>query len=331
VSHTASDILVIGAGVIGLSTAICLAEAGVSVTVAAAEPPQDTTSAAAGAVFGVHLVGADDRIGRWADITLARLTELSQPGLGANALFGIVRVADGQSCTAGTGGLPPEFAAGASLTPCAPAEIPPGYQYGWRHTAALIAMPPYLDYLAERLLRAGGTSAFGQKFGRLDDARAFAPAARVIVNATGCGARDLVADDGVEPARGQAVTVANPGLTDFFVGTGAAAWDLTYVFPHGDVVVLGGTERLGDWNREPDPATAGQIIAACTAVRPELAGARVLAHRVGLRPTRPYVRLETEQAGPVTVVHSYGHGGGGVTLSWGCAEDAAALALAALG
>jgi D-amino-acid oxidase len=331
VTQTDTDVLVIGAGVIGLSTAICLAEAGVSVTVAAAEPPRHSTSAAAGALWGPHLVGLDDRITRWAGVTLARLAELCAPEIGANALDGIVRNTAGISASAEAGAEPPEFAAASTLTPCEPAEIPAGYQTGWRLTAPLISMPEYLDYLVQRLGRAGGRSTFPEKFSTLDDAQAFAPAVRVIVNCTGCGARDLVGDAAVVPVRGQVVAVANPGLTEFFVGVGAAHWDLTYLFPHGDVVVLGGTEQAGQWSREPDPATAAQIISACAAVHPELRDAPVLAHRAGLRPTRPLVRLETEQAGRVTVVHNYGHGGSGVTLSWGCAEDAAQLALAALG
>jgi D-amino-acid oxidase len=40
-------------------------------------------------------------------------------------------------------------------------------------------------------------------------------------------------------------------------------------------------------------------------------------HRVGLRPVRPAVRLEREGR----VIHCYGQGGAGVTLSWGCAEE----------
>ena len=329
-TQTDTDVLVIGAGVIGLSTAICLAEAGVTVAVAAAEPPQQTTSAAAGALWGPHLVGTDDRIGRWADVTLDRLAELAAPGIGANALTDIVRSASGISASAAADAPPAKFAAASSLQPCEPAELPAGYRAGWRLTAPLIAMPPYLDYLQQRLGRAGGTTTFPPEFGTLADARAYAPAARVILNCAGCGAGALAGDASVSPVRGQVVVVANPGLTEFFVGTGAADWELTYIFPHGEVVLLGGTEQAGDWNREPDPAIAAQIIRACTAVRPELAGAPVLAHRAGLRPTRPLVRLEAEQAGAVTVVHNYGHGGAGVTLSWGCAEDAAKLALAAL-
>lgn len=329
-TQTDSDVLVIGAGVTGLSTAVCLAEAGVIVTVAAAEPPQQTTSVAAGALWGPHMVGADDRIARWSGVTLDRLAELSAPELGANALAGIVRSATGITATAGPDPDPPSEFAASSLTPCEPAEIPAGYDAGWRMTAPLIAMPEYLDYLQQRLGRAGGTTTFPVKFAAIDDARAFAPSARVIVNCTGCGARELTGDTSVVPVRGQAVVVANPGLAEFFVGTGAARWQLTYVFPHDDVVLLGGTEQVGDWSREPDPAIAAQIISACTAVRPELAGAPVLGHRTGLRPTRPQVRLEAEQYGSVTVLHNYGHGGAGVTLSWGCAEEATQLALAAL-
>ena len=67
---------------------------------------------------------------------------------------------------------------------------------------------------------------------------------------------------------------------------------------------------------------------AVAAIEPRLNGARVLGHRVGLRPFRPQVRVEAEPPGPgPLVVHNYGHGGAGVTLSWGCAREAAALAL----
>jgi len=58
---------------------------------------------------------------------------------------------------------------------------------------------------------------------------------------------------------------------------------------------------------------------------PRLAGARVLRHAVGLRPARPEVRLEAETTRSTRVVHCYGHGGAGVTLSWGCADEVVGL------
>jgi len=334
-----ADVLVIGAGVIGLTTAICLAEAGLKVTVAAAEPPERTTSVAAGAIWGPHLVGLDDRVERWANVTQDRLTALSHPDLGpaevdTAELGGIVHTASGITATRngpGTPGEAPGFAAPAGdLTQCPADQVPAGYAAAWRLTALIVAMPGYLQYLARRLGRAGGTSTFGVKIGRLSEASTLAPAARVIVNCTGCGARDLVPDPSVTPVRGQVVVAVNPGITEFLVGTGSDPGDLTYLIPHGDVIVLGGTEQPGNWSREPDPDTAARILAACTAVEPALRDARVLDHRVGLRPARPRVRLEAETYGSRTVVHNYGHGGAGVTLSWGCAEDATDLALAVL-
>ncbi len=329
-----ADVLVLGAGVIGLSTAICLAEAGVTVTLAAADPPQRTTSVAAGAIWGPHLVGMDDRIEDWARITLDRLDGLSHPYQGVSELAGIVRATAGIAASRDPQAAPPEFSASAGdLSACRPGDVPPGYASAWRLTATTVAMPSYLGYLENRLGRAGGRTAFASRISKLSEASALAPSARVIVNCTGCGARDLVPDPDVVPVRGQVVVTANPGVTEFFVGTGGepgGPGDLTYLFPYSDVVVLGGTQQRGNWSLEPDPRTAARIVAACSAIEPALRDAPVLEHRVGLRPTRSRVRLEAERDGHVTVVHNYGHGGAGVTLSWGCAEEAAGLALAAL-
>jgi D-amino-acid oxidase len=330
-----AEVLVIGAGVIGLTTAICLAEAGLKVRVAAADPPGRTTSVAAGAIWGPHLVGQDDRIERWADVTRERLAALSHPDVGAGELRGIVHTAAGTTATRANpdnrSETPAEFTATTrDLTRCPADQVPAGYAAAWRLTGMIIAMPGYLDYLTGRLGRAGGTCTFGERIGRLSEASRLAPAARVIVNCTGCGAHDLVPDPAVTPVRGQVVVTANPGITEFFVGTGTDPGDLTYLLPHGDVIVLGGTEQPGNWSLEPDAGTAERIVARCASIEPALGQAPVLEHRVGLRPARPFVRLEAEPDGARTVVHNYGHGGAGVTLSWGCAEDATDLVLAAL-
>ena len=67
----------IGAGVVGLTTAVCLAEAGLAVTVQAGRPPRQTTSAVAGAIWGPHLVEDSDRVTRWCAETLEVLTALT--------------------------------------------------------------------------------------------------------------------------------------------------------------------------------------------------------------------------------------------------------------
>jgi D-amino-acid oxidase len=313
------DILVIGAGVSGLTTAVCLAEAGRSVTVAAADRPQHTTSAAAGAVWGPHLVGMDERVSRWGDVTLATLAELA-----ADPAATGVRLASGLVASGPPLAEPFDWVSQVDgVRPCQPSELPAGYAAGWRLIAPIVSMPVYLGYLHTRLERAGGTL-LEARFGSLSEAAGLT-AATTMVNCSGTGARRLVPDPDVTPVRGQVVVVGNPGISEFFVGVDDGPGDTCYFFPHGDFVVLGGTEERGNWSLEPDPVTAERILRRCAATEPLLADAPVIMHRVGLRPVRPSVRLEAETTGDGRrVVHNYGHGGAGVTLSWGCALDVAA-------
>jgi D-amino-acid oxidase len=318
VTNRRPDALVIGAGVSGLTTAICLAEAGHDVTVAAAQLPPQTTSVAAGAIWGPHLVGMDERVARWGSVTMARLTELAaDPASG-------VRLAEGVAASVRPRSDAFDWVSGIETArPCDPAELPAGYAAGWRLTVPIVSMSVYLGYLQARLSRAGAALRDAE-FGSLDEAAALTEAP-VIVNCSGIGAARLVPDPEVTPVRGQVVVAENPGLSQFFVGVDEQADEVSYYFPHGDVVVLGGTEEAGNWSLEPDPATAERILRGCAAVEPRLHGATITAHRVGLRPVRPSVRLEAETLdGGRRLLHNYGHGGAGVTLSWGCALDVAA-------
>ncbi len=119
--------------------------------------------------------------------------------------------------------------------------------------------------------------------------------------------------------------VENPGIRDFFCDDTPGAEDLTYIYPHADIVVLGGTAEPGVWELRPDESKAREIIRRCIAVEPLIAEARVIGQRVGLRPVRSRVRFANEWHGDTLLLHNYGHGGAGVTLSWGCAREIAVL------
>jgi len=323
VAKTDPDVLVVGAGVAGLTTAVCLAEAGRRVEIRADRRPPDTTSAVAGAIWGPHLVETGERAARWRRVTLAVLRVLAA-GPGGRATG--VRIVSGAQVFRGSPAPPDWLDELGGHRPCRPAELPPGFSSGWRYTAPVAHMPTYLGYLQARFERAGGRLGVGAVASLAGAAReAGAP---VVVNCSGAYARQLAADPAVTSVRGQAVVAANPGLTEFLIAPGDSSAELAYLFPHGEEVILGGSEAAGDWNLEPVPAVAERILRDCAAIEPRLAGARVLAHRVGLRPARPAIRLEAGPApggGPL-IVHNYGHGGAGVTMSWGCAREAASLA-----
>ncbi len=171
-------------------------------------------------------------------------------------------------------------------------------------------MPVYLTWLRQRLDELGGTLTRISLRCLPEAGRA---GADVVVNCSGLGSRLLAEDDGLQPVRGQVVHLAGVDLDRWWLdGAGP-----TYVVPRGRTVVVGGTEDEGEWSRTPSPETATLLLQRARLLVPELAEGRVVAHRVGLRPVRPVVRLEAVGR----VVHCYGHGGAGVTLSWGCAAE----------
>jgi D-amino-acid oxidase len=177
-------------------------------------------------------------------------------------------------------------------------------------------MPVYLRALEQRFEAAGG--AISQ--GRVADVRELARATReVVVNATGLGARECAGDASMFPIRGQVARVENPGLARV-VSDPDGPLALAYVVPRSHDVVLGGTAQEGDWDLTPDPKTEEDILRKAALLEPRLAGARVTGRAVGLRPGRPTVRLERDPDAP-NLVHCYGHGGSGMTLSWGCADE----------
>jgi D-amino-acid oxidase len=146
-----------------------------------------------------------------------------------------------------------------------------------------------------------------------------------VIDCAGLGARELVGDQTLTPIRGQVVRVAQVGIERFWLDDYSQG-GITYIVPRANDCILGGTADEGSEDLTPDPATAAAIIARCVALEPRLRDAEILEHKVGLRPGRPAVRLEAEQWAPgKQLIHNYGHGGAGVTLSWGCAGEVLGL------
>jgi D-amino-acid oxidase len=144
-----------------------------------------------------------------------------------------------------------------------------------------------------------------------------------VINCTGIGARTLVSDPDLKPHRGQVVLVEKLNLPSAVVCDDPP---LMYAIPRTNDCVFGGTNEISD-DLVPDPATTAAIVAECSAVL-KIAPPRILGTRVGLRPYRKSgVRVEAARMEDGrTIIHNYGHGGAGFTLSWGCARSVLDLA-----
>uniref|UniRef100_A0A8B9RP68 D-aspartate oxidase n=1 Tax=Astyanax mexicanus TaxID=7994 RepID=A0A8B9RP68_ASTMX len=135
----------------------------------------------------------------------------------------------------------------------------------------------------------------------------------VIVNCSGLGSRLLVGDEGVYPVRGQILKVHAPWVKNFIGGGDGGG--RAYIYPGIDYITVGGTRQVDDWRLEVDMKDTEGIMERCCQLEPSLRKAQVLEEWVGLRPGRRNPRVESEwlQAGQrrVILVHNHGHDGCG--------------------
>jgi D-amino-acid oxidase len=301
-----SRVIVVGAGVVGLSCAVRLLEAGHTVDVVARDLPLETTSVVAAALWYPYRAYPVERVTAWARDSYVEFESLSgAEDTGVRMLPGTEMHRSRQHDPWWRGAVPALTRVGA---------VGPPYADGWTFVAPVVEMPVYLSWLVARVTSLGGTLTRMALPGLPDRAD-------VVVNATGLGARRTAHDASVMPVRGQVVYVEQVGLEHWWLDSSGPV----YVVPRSRDIVVGGTDDEGEWDRRPDPEVAKRILQCAVELVPALGQARVVGHKVELRPVRPEVRVEVERAQRTRVVHCYGHGGAGVTLSWGCADEVVRL------
>jgi D-amino-acid oxidase len=293
-------IAIVGAGVSGLTCAVALAERGHDVTLFTDEAPEATTSAVAAAVWFPYDAEPPELVDPWALVTYGRLLELAQVPESGVSLIRFDTLATGQI-------EPPRWAASIGYRRLSPSS--------YSILAPLMDTTRYLPYLRRRS-GAPLVSTHLQSLERIPSDF------DVVVNCSGFGARTLVPDADVLPHRGQIVVVEKiPGARAFVLDE-----PLTYVIPRENDCVFGGI-NTEEASREPDARCSQDIVERCTRLLGLTTPPRVLHPKVGIRPfRRTGVRLEEGRLGDGRpVVHNYGHGGCGLSLSWGCAEKVVAI------
>lgn len=309
---TKKEILVIGAGVTGLTSAITLLKAGHRVSVWAKEFTPNTTSDVAAAIWFPYLCYPRDKATIWSGKTLKYLEkemrEFPDSGCRKQTVIEIFKETVGEAWWKDAVELYRRPKKG---------ELPEGYVDAYIVDAILTDTSRYMPFLMKRVKDLGGT--FEQKEVK-DFDEAFTKTG-IVVNCTGLGSRELCKDESVYPVRGQVVKVKQRGMTTVYADD-TKAETLTYVIPRFDDIVLGGTAQANDWDLNVRDEDTKNILKRVETVVPGFSEKDIITIKVGLRPARPSIRLETEEYKPgMFVVHNYGHGGAGYTLAWGCAEE----------
>jgi D-amino-acid oxidase len=298
------EVTVVGAGVIGLSTALALEEHGHTVRIVAAASGAATTSAVAGAVWFPYRAGPAHKVAAWAGRTATWLGDLARhaPDAGVDLLTGYEITTDDSD---------PWWKDACEIRRvAAPVSGAPG---SWMFVAPRCEPAIFMPWL-ERQLRAP------IEIRAVTDLAA-EPGDRVI-NCTGLGARELCGDTALQAIQGQVLITAS-GDVDLAttITDDRDAEQIFYVIPRRGELVVGGIARpwTGAGLPPVDDAITERVLRQAASLGIRIGEIRAV--RTGLRPYRPEVRLERDGR----IIHNYGHGGAGFTLCRGCAEDVIAL------
>jgi D-amino-acid oxidase len=345
-------IVIVGAGVIGLSTAIALREAGYSqVTIVTSETTPNTTSDIAAAIWTPYKVAPQQLADRLALETFVKLNEIIQ--LDNEKETGVYNIS-GYRYDSDIN--KPSFIEGkedlfqyrlckhddkqAFSNPVVTSE----YSHAHCFVVPMVDTSIYMQYLTQLFTKKYNGTIIKKHLKSIQD---ITTDYDLIINCAGFGSRQLFNDKNVLAIEGQIslcqlpivnnVTKSDALNRQFYWSFHKHDAGSTYILPRlNNIYVLGGTavslsdEVMDANNPYVCPNTAQDIIQRCKTLIPDpsvLDKGTIATKKTGWRPYRKNgIRLELSmEMKNVPVIHSYGYGGAGITLSWGAANDAVRL------
>ncbi len=330
-------IVIVGAGVVGLTCALVLSP-DYDVTVVADRVGTSSESIKATAIWHVYLVPETATVLSWAQYSLEKFCNLAAttPDAGIEMIRGVELFRKGDFALPTWSKIPRFFApltnAELSSFNVAPAAQLSGadlrtleanpVRWGYRIEAPAAAMETYLDWL-EGSVHREHVRFVNRKIKEFNELSADHD---LIVDCSGFGARELAHDKEFIAYKGQYFVLKGSASSPReYVGDDDHPGGMAYMIPRGGEVLVGGCAEQGcedlhftlDWAETLK--RAGLFVPWLrTRTREDQARPPV----VGIRPCRAGgVRLEVDRvSASIPIIHNYGHGGSGFSLSWGCAE-----------
>ena len=332
-------VAVIGAGVVGLTTAVLLARRGVRTTLYAAAI-DTTASHAACAMWLPFLMGEGSPDGpetdvlnesrRWAEISWSHFNRLEREKCGVHRATWY-ELFDAVPRRPYYASVVDDFLEGPLDGSAAG-----GAMYVWTLGTFIIEMPLYMEWLRAEYSRLGGEIVIRRLavFDELEE--------HVVFNCSGLGAKELTGDAELTPIGGQLLRLPPAKLT------GAVGFGEYCIVPRSDGLIVGslflpvedgasspseevlagGVRKLRDFLS----TWTGTALGSAIGLTKEMCEQPEIERVIGVRPYRgPGARLERQRTdrrsktkrvnAAQSIYHDYGHGGSGVTFSWGCSQS----------
>lgn len=300
-------VTVVGSGIVGLTSATLLQEAGFKVKIITKEQYDKTLSSKVGAIWFPFEVHPKENANKWATLAYKRYQKEEKEGNGIS-FIPFMTAYSPESNTDWTKQLPT-----GAVRKAVQSELPNGMQMAHISMVPLAEPQKYLPHLFDQFLANGGVFSVDE----ISSMQELHSLGDWVINCTGLGAKKLCSDHDLHPMRGQIIRSTKLNVHSFADSTKRGG--LSYVINRSEDSIIGGTDYENDWNEKIDPADSDLILKRLrnTGLLQE---PEILEVMVGLRPLRSTVRFEFDKEYP-NVFHNYGHGGAGFTIAWGCAIE----------